>query len=124
MSGGNDSVILCERGIRTFEKYTRNTLDISAVPMIRHLSHLPVFVDPSHAAGIWWMVEPLAKCAVTAGANGLLIEVHPDPDHAMSDGNQSLKPKKFAKLMGEIEVLARTEGKTLTPRKGAKPQWR
>jgi 3-deoxy-7-phosphoheptulonate synthase len=125
MSGGNESVILCERGIRTFEKYTRNTLDISAVPMIRHLSHLPVFVDPSHAAGIWWMVEPLAKCAVAAGANGLIIEVHPDPDHAMSDGAQSLKPKKFAKLMGEIEVLARTEGKTLTPRaKGVQPQWR
>jgi 3-deoxy-7-phosphoheptulonate synthase len=125
MSGGNENVILCERGIRTFEKYTRNTLDISAVPMIRRLSHLPVFVDPSHAAGIWWMVEPLAKCAVAAGANGLLIEVHPDPDHAMSDGNQSLKPKVFAKLMGEIEVLARTEGKTLTPRgKGVQPQWR
>jgi 3-deoxy-7-phosphoheptulonate synthase len=125
MSGGNENVILCERGIRTFEKYTRNTLDISAVPMIRHLSHLPVFVDPSHAAGIWWMVEPLAKCAVAAGANGLIIEVHPDPDHAMSDGAQSLKPKTFSKLMGEIEVLARTEGKSLTPRnRGVQPQWR
>jgi 3-deoxy-7-phosphoheptulonate synthase len=123
MAGGNEQVILCERGIRTFEKYTRNTLDISAVPMARHLSHLPVFVDPSHAAGIWWMVEPLAKCAVAAGANGLLIEVHPDPDRAMSDGNQSLKPRKFARLMGEIEVLARTQGKALSSRKAVQPKW-
>lgn len=124
MAGGNENVILCERGIRTFEKYTRNTLDISAVPVVRRLSHLPIFVDPSHAGGVWWLVEPLAKSAVVAGANGLLIEVHPDPDHAMSDGAQSLKPKKFHKLMGEIEVLARTEGKTLTQRKGVQPQWR
>ncbi len=124
MAGGNENVVLCERGIRTFEKYTRNTLDISAVPVVRRLSHLPIFVDPSHAGGIWWLVEPLAKTAVVAGANGLLIEVHPDPDHAMSDGGQSLKPKKFHKLMGEIEVLARTEGKTLSPRKGVQPQWR
>jgi 3-deoxy-7-phosphoheptulonate synthase len=124
MAGGNENVILCERGIRTFERYTRNTLDISAVPVVRRLSHLPIFVDPSHAGGIWWLVEPLAKTAVVAGASGLLIEVHPDPDHAMSDGSQSLKPKKFHKLMGEIEVLARTEGKTLTPRKGVQPQWR
>ena len=124
MAGGNENVILCERGIRTFEKYTRNTLDISAVPVVRRLSHLPIFVDPSHAGGIWWLVEPLAKTAVVAGANGLLIEVHPDPDHAMSDGGQSLKPKKFHKLMGEIEVLARTEGKTLTQRRGVQPQWR
>jgi 3-deoxy-7-phosphoheptulonate synthase len=124
MSGGNENVILCERGIRTFERYTRNTLDISAVPVVRRLSHLPIFVDPSHAGGVWWLVEPLAKAAVVAGANGLLIEVHPDPDHAMSDGSQSLKPKKFAKLMGEIEVLARTQGKALQPRKGVQPQWR
>ena len=125
MAGGNENVILCERGIRTFEKYTRNTLDISAVPMVRRLSHLPIFVDPSHAAGIWWMVEPLAKTAVVAGANGLIIEVHNDPDHAMSDGNQSLKPKKFSKLMGELEVLARTQGKSLAPRtRGTAVQWR
>ncbi len=119
MSGGNNRVILCERGIRTFEKYTRNTLDISAVPVVHRLSHLPVFVDPSHAGGVWWLVEPLAKAAVVAGANGLIIEVHPDPDHAMSDGGQSLKPDTFAKLMGEIEMLARTEGKALSRREAA-----
>ncbi len=125
MAGGNENVILCERGIRTFEKYTRNTLDISAVPMVRRLSHLPIMVDPSHAAGIWWMVEPLAKTAVVAGANGLLIEVHNDPDHAMSDGNQSLKPKKFTKLMGELEILARTQGKSLAPHsQAANVPWR
>ena len=83
MAGGNDSVILCERGIRTFENYTRNTLDLSAIPAVKKLSHLPVVVDPSHAAGMWWMVEPLAKAAVAVGADGLIIEVHNDPEHAL-----------------------------------------
>ena len=85
MAGGNDNVILCERGIRTFENYTRNTLDLSAIPAVKKLSHLPVVVDPSHAAGMWWMVEPLAKAAVAVGADGLIIEVHNDPAHALSD---------------------------------------
>ena len=89
MAGGNDSVILCERGIRTFENYTRNTLDLSAIPAVKKLSHLPVVVDPSHAAGMWWMVEPLAKAAVAVGADGLIIEVHNDPEHALCDGAQS-----------------------------------
>lgn len=116
MSAGNEQVILCERGIRTFEKYTRNTLDISAVPVVRRLSHLPIFVDPSHAGGINWLVRPLSKASVSCGANGLMIEVHPDPEHAMSDGGQSLKPEAFADLMQDLTVLARVEGKTIQPR--------
>ena len=99
MAGGNDNVILCERGIRTFENYTRNTLDLSAIPAVKKLSHLPVVVDPSHAAGMWWMVEPLAKAAVAVGADGLIIEVHNDPEHALCDGAQSLKPERFGRLM-------------------------
>ncbi len=95
MAGGNDKVMLCERGIRTYETFTRNTLDISAIPVIKKLSHLPVIVDPSHAAGKSWLVEPLAMAAVAAGADGLIIEVHNDPPHAFSDGAQSLTPKQF-----------------------------
>ncbi len=106
MSGGNDNVILCERGIRTFETYTRNTLDLSAIPAVKKLSHLPVIVDPSHAAGMWWMVEPLAKAAVAVGADGLMIEVHNDPENAWCDGGQSLKPERFALLMEELEKIA------------------
>jgi 3-deoxy-7-phosphoheptulonate synthase len=117
MVNGNDRVILCERGIRTFETYTRNTLDIGAVPVVKKLSHLPVLVDPSHATGIWWMVEPLSKAAVVAGADGVMLEVHPDPEHAMSDGAQSLKPAKFAALMRELEILARTQGKKIIDKK-------
>lgn len=113
MSGGNDNVILCERGIRTFEHYTRNTLDLSAIPAVKKLSHLPVVVDPSHAAGLWWMVEPLAKAAVAVGADGLLIEVHNDPEHALCDGAQSLRPERFAKLMGELQGIARIVGREL-----------
>jgi 3-deoxy-7-phosphoheptulonate synthase len=105
MSGGNENVILCERGIRTFETYTRNTLDLSAVPVIKKLSHLPVIVDPSHAAGIWWMVEPLAKAAVAVGADGLMIEVHNDPANAKCDGQQSIKPKVFQELMKDINRM-------------------
>ncbi len=95
MAGGNSNVILCERGIRTYENYTRNTLDISAIPIVKKLSHLPVLVDPSHASGKSWLVEPLAMAAVAAGADGLIIEVHNDPPHALSDGAQSLTPEQF-----------------------------
>lgn len=113
MAGGNDNVILCERGIRTFETYTRNTLDLSAIPAVKKLSHLPVIVDPSHAAGLWWMVEPMAKAAVAAGADGLIIEVHNDPEHALCDGAQSLKPERFARLMGELSSIAKIVGREL-----------
>jgi 3-deoxy-7-phosphoheptulonate synthase len=106
MASGNDDVILCERGIRTFETAMRNTLDISAVPVLKEKTHLPVIVDPSHAIGKWRFVLPLAKAAVAVGADGLLIEVHPNPEQALSDGPQSLKPKKFAELMHEIESIA------------------
>ena len=113
MAGGNDNVILCERGIRTFETYTRNTLDLSAIPAVKKLSHLPVIVDPSHAAGLWWMVEPMAKAAGAAGADGLIIEVHNDPEHALCDGAQSLKPERFARLMGELSGIAKIVGREL-----------
>ena len=95
MSEGNENVILCERGIRTFETYTRNTLDLSAIPAVKKMSHLPIIVDPSHAAGMAWMVEPLAMAAIAAGADGLIIEVHNDPPHALCDGAQSLRPEQF-----------------------------
>lgn len=113
MSEGNENVILCERGIRTFETYTRNTLDVSAIPAIKRMSHLPVIVDPSHSAGMYWMVEPLALAAVAAGADGLLIEVHNDPPHAKCDGQQSLTPEHFGRLMGRVSALVDLVGKTL-----------
>lgn len=113
MAGGNENVILCERGIRTFEHYTRNTLDLSAIPAVKKLSHLPVIVDPSHAAGIRWMVEPLAKAAVAVGADGLLIEVHNDPENALCDGAQSLWPENFAKLMKELKGIAQVIGREI-----------
>ena len=113
MAGGNENVILCERGIRTFEHYTRNTLDLSAIPAVKKLSHLPVMVDPSHAAGLWWMVEPLAKAAVAVGADGLLIEVHSNPESSLCDGAQSLKPERFARLMGELQGIARIVGREM-----------
>lgn len=106
MSEGNRKVILCERGIRTFENYTRNTFDISAIPMIKHYSHLPVLADPSHATGLWWMVEPLAKASVVAGADGLMVEVHPNPEKALSDGAQSLTLDSYSKMMLQIQQLA------------------
>ena len=106
MSEGNENVILCERGIRTFETYTRNTLDLSAIPAIKRLSHLPIIVDPSHAAGMWWMVEPLSKAAIAVGADGLMIEVHNDPENAKCDGQQSLTPKRFKTLMSDLEPIA------------------
>ncbi len=105
MAGGNNNVILCERGIRTYENFTRNTLDVSAIPIIKKLSHLPVIVDPSHASGKSWLVEPLAMAAVAAGADGLIIEVHNDPPHALSDGAQSLTPKQFDKVAKKIFKL-------------------
>lgn len=113
MVEGNDNVILCERGIRTFENFTRNTLDLSAVPAIKKLSHLPVIVDPSHATGIWWMVEPLSMAAVAAGADGLLIEVHNDPENALCDGIQSIRTDKFALLMGKLKLMAEASGREI-----------
>jgi 3-deoxy-7-phosphoheptulonate synthase len=113
LSHGNDRVILCERGIRTFEKYTRNTLDISAVPLLKQLSHLPVVVDPSHGTGKWELVGAVSKAAVAAGADGLLIEVHPHPSQALSDGAQSLKPETFAQLMVELRAVAQAVGREL-----------
>ena len=113
MAGGNENVILCERGIRTFETYTRNTLDLSAVPMVKRLSHLPIIVDPSHAGGYWYLVEPLAKAAIMAGADGLMIEVHNDPENALSDGQQSIKPESFKNLMDKVKVIAKMEGKDI-----------
>jgi 3-deoxy-7-phosphoheptulonate synthase len=113
VSRGNKQVILCERGIRTFETMTRNTLDLNAVPMLKTLSHLPVVVDPSHGIGIRSAVLPMARAAVAAGADGLIIEVHPDPDRALSDGMQSLDLPMFAQLMREVEAVARAIGRPL-----------
>ena len=113
MAGGNDNVILCERGIRTFETITRNTLDLQAVPVIKKLSHLPIIIDPSHAGGYAYLVEPMAKAAVMSGADGLMIEVHNDPEKALSDGQQSLTPDAFDKLMSKIKKLADMEDKHL-----------
>ena len=113
MSEGNENVILCERGIRTFETFTRNTLDVSAIPAIKRMSHLPVIVDPSHAAGMSWMVEPLAMAAIAAGADGLIIEVHNDPPHAKCDGQQSLTPGQFDILMRKMSVFVDLMGKKM-----------
>jgi 3-deoxy-7-phosphoheptulonate synthase len=106
LNEGNDKVILCERGIRTFEPYTRNTVDIGAVPLIKHLSHLPIIIDPSHATGKWYMVAPVARAAIAAGADGIMVEVHQDPDRALSDGKQSLTPENFCKMIKELKDLA------------------
>ncbi len=113
LAGGNPNVILCERGIRTFETATRFTLDLNAVPVVRKLSHLPVMVDPSHGTGHWDYVEPMARAAVACGADGLLIEVHPKPEEALSDGPQSLKPERFARLMESLGAVARAVGREL-----------
>jgi 3-deoxy-7-phosphoheptulonate synthase len=113
MAGGNKNVILCERGIRTFETMTRNTLDISAIPLLKKLSHLPVIVDPSHAAGIRDLVEPLSKSAIVAGADGLIIEVHNCPEKALSDGAQSLNPTEFDNIMKNLTPLIEFSQKTL-----------
>jgi len=113
MAGGNYDVILCERGIRTFETYTRNTMDISAIPVVQKLSHLPIVADPSHGTGRRDKVAPMARAAVAAGADGLLIEVHPDPDRALSDGAQSLRPEQFEELMGQLRMIATAVGRTI-----------
>lgn len=113
MSEGNENVILCERGIRTYETYTRNTLDISAVPALKKLSHLPVIIDPSHAAGKWWMVDSLSRAAIAAGADGLIIEVHNDPENAMSDGEESLKPEKFDELTKVLRKIAAIDNRVI-----------
>ena len=122
LAGGNTDVVLCERGIRTFERYTRNTLDISAVPVVHKLSHLPIVVDPSHGIGLRDKVAPMARAAVAAGADGLIIEVHPDPDHALSDGAQSMFPGQFEHLMAELRIIAPAIGRSIcvepVPRRG------
>lgn len=113
MSSGNENIILCERGIRTFEKYTRNTIDLSAIPVIKKKSHLPVIVDPSHAAGLWWTVEPLAKAALAVGADGIMVEVHNDPINAKCDGQQSITPERFSEMMEKLVKIAEIEGKII-----------
>ena len=118
MTGGNYDVILCERGIRTFESYTRNTMDISAIPVVKKLSHLPIVADPSHGTGRRDKVTPMARAAVAAGADGLLIEVHHDPDHALSDGAQSLFPSQFDQLMDQLRIIAPAVGRTIAPKRG------
>ncbi|MDX2128404.1 MAG: 3-deoxy-7-phosphoheptulonate synthase [Chloroherpetonaceae bacterium] len=113
VSNGNPNVILCERGIRTFETYTRNTMDLSCIPVVKHLSHLPIIADPSHGTGLWEYVNPMSKAAIAAGADGLIVEIHPKPEIALSDGPQSLKPKKFTKLLEELKPLATVLGRSL-----------
>ena len=113
MSNGNYRVMLCERGIRTFEPMTRNTFDLNAVPLLKQLSHLPVIGDPSHGTGRWDLVAPMAKAAVACGADGLIIEVHPRPEEAVSDGPQSLKPARFAQMMRELKALAEALGREM-----------
>jgi 3-deoxy-7-phosphoheptulonate synthase len=113
LAGGNYDVILCERGIRTFETYTRNTMDISAIPVVKKLSHLPIVADPSHGTGRRDKVVPMARAAVAAGADGLLVEVHPDPDRALSDGAQSLRPEQFEELMRQLRIIAPAVGREI-----------
>lgn len=113
LSEGNQKVILCERGIRTFETATRNTLDLSAIPVLKEKTHLPVIVDPSHGTGHYQYVAPMAYAAVASGADGLIIEVHPDPERASSDGPQSLKPKKFARMMAQLKLFAEAADRRL-----------
>jgi 3-deoxy-7-phosphoheptulonate synthase len=113
MAGGNYDVILCERGIRTFETFTRNTLDLSAIPVVKKLSHLPVVADPSHGTGRRDMVAPMARAAVAAGADGVMVEVHPDPDRALSDGAQTIRPDQFAELMDQLRIIAPAVGRSM-----------
>ena len=123
LAGGNMNVMLCERGIRTFESYTRNTLDISAIPVVKQLSHLPIVVDPSHGTGRRDKVAPMARAAVAAGADGLIIEVHCDPDHAKSDGAQSLFPAQFDRLMAELRIIAPAIGRSICVEAVARRGW-
>jgi len=115
LASGNENVILCERGVRTFDPATRNMFDLSAIPIVQQLSHLPIVADPSHGTGIRDLVLPMARAAVAAGANGILVEVHPNPERALSDGAQSLYPEQFAQLVGELRTIAAAIGRTLTP---------
>ena len=112
---GNGQVILCERGIRGFDEHTRNVLDLTAIPVVHNLSHLPIIADPSHGTGVRAKVTPMARAAVAAGADGLIIEVHPDPDHALSDGGQSLWPQQFEELVRQVDGIAHAIGRTLAP---------
>ncbi len=114
MASGNENVILCERGIRTFENYTRNTLDLQSIPVLRKLTHLPVIVDPSHAGGKWWLVDAMSRAAVAAGADGLMVEVHNNPECALCDGAQSLKPEKYDELFRDVAQIAKVLGKTVS----------
>jgi 3-deoxy-7-phosphoheptulonate synthase len=123
LAGGNMNVMLCERGIRTFESYTRNTLDISAIPVVQKLSHLPIIVDPSHGTGRRDKVAPMARAAVAAGADGLIIEVHCDPDHAQSDGAQSMFPAQFERLMAELRIIAPAIGRSICVETTARRGW-
>jgi 3-deoxy-7-phosphoheptulonate synthase len=123
LAGGNMNVMLCERGIRTFESYTRNTLDISAIPVVQQLSHLPIIVDPSHGTGRRDKVASMARAAVAAGADGLIIEVHADPDHAMSDGAQSMFPAQFDRLMAELRIIAPAIGRSICLEPVARRGW-
>lgn len=123
LSGGNPDVVLCERGIRTFETATRNTFDVSAIAMVKKLSHLPVIADPSHGAGRRDMVAPLARAAVAAGADGLIVEVHCDPDHALSDGAQSMFPAQFDRLMAELRIIAPAIGRSICLETAARHGW-
>ena len=123
LAGGNGDVVLCERGIRTFENYTRNTLDISAIPVVKKLSHLPIIADPSHATGRRDKVAPMARAAVAAGADGLIIEVHPDPDRALSDGAQSMFPSQFDRLMAELRIIAPAIGRTICLEPAVRRGW-
>ena len=113
MASGNPNVILCERGIRTFESYTRNTLDLQAIPVVKKLTHLPIVIDPSHAGGKWWLVEPMAKAAIAAGADGLMVEVHNNPEKALCDGPQSIRPEKYENLLKQISQIATVVGKKM-----------
>jgi 3-deoxy-7-phosphoheptulonate synthase len=115
LSHGNTRVMLCERGIRTFERYTRNTFDINAIPVVKELTHLPIIADPSHGTGKWEYVESVTKASIAAGADGVIIEVHPRPEEASSDGRQSLKPERFARLVREMKAVALAVGRDVKP---------
>ncbi|HVE80077.1 MAG TPA: 3-deoxy-7-phosphoheptulonate synthase [Gemmatimonadaceae bacterium] len=121
LAEGNDQVVLCERGVRTFDTTSRNTFDLNAIPTVHKLSHLPIVADPSHGTGVRDMVTPMARAALAAGADGILVEVHPTPDRALSDGAQSLHPDQFARLVGELRTIARAIGRQLTPAPGTAP---
>ena len=112
LAQGNSRIILCERGIRTFEKYTRNTTDINAIPVLKQMTHLPVILDPSHGTGKWEYVTAVARAGIAAGADGLIIEVHPHPEDALSDGGQSLRPEKFAELVRQVNRIAEAVGRS------------